>query len=877
MGVQVGVTGKPTPAVVLAQLERIRTQPPFDRSPVLSRFLSYAVERSLRSDPTPAKEYTIGLEVFDKADDFDPRIDTIVRVQARRLREALLLYYQHDGKADRVLLEMPRGHYAVRASLRTIVAEGAPAHETEDAAHCNTSQRSAALPVPRTPLIGRDFEMAKLVDLFQVDKVRMLSITGVGGTGKTRLARALADRLGEAYPGGVLFLDLTPITESAVLVDALAEQFNARPRHGQSLLSIIAERLRDQLTDPLLLVLDNFEGVLEGAELLGELLDASAMLSIVVTSRVALHLYGETEFPLSPLAVPPADWQRDAVELATVPAVQLFLSRVKSANPHADFSSDMDAVADLCVRLDGLPLAIELVAAQAGLLSPRQMLERFTGHLDLPENPARDAPSRQRSLRRTIDWSHDLLDDAAQCAWRRLSVFAGGFTLEAAEAVGDTNGDLGTALLPSLSTLLAMGLVYVRSEGGEPRFAMLETLRAYGRERLSASDEREAVSKAHAAYCVVLAEEGIGNLEPDQRDAWLKRCDLEQDNFRRALRHLLQCGPQRWALRLGHALFAYWEQREKFHEGRRLLDAISNAVPVEPDAALWAKVTIYAATLAAFEGDDAASDAGFSRSLVVCRRLGDRRGVATALNALGVHARLRGDEVDARAWLGDALVVCREIGDKRQIAAALSNLARCDLVLGNTEGVQQLFAEAHDLFIANEDPASAAWCINHLGDVARAQGDLGLAAEHYERAEAEFTRLADAWGVARSMADRGQLAIDHGDLVVGGRLFLDALAGFEGLNHQRGMATVADSIAQLAHIAGQPEHAAKLLAAAESWRSALGYIGRRKDLKLVERLHAQLRRELDSATAKALHDEGRRMSASDVAACLEAILGGIDR
>lgn len=862
---------QPSQSAIHDALQRVLAHAPFERSPVLCRFLTHVVEHALKSATAPLKEYTLGLEVFDRAEDFDPRVDTIVRVQARRLRDALAAYYKHDGKHDPLRLEMPKGHYAIRARFANDLDQAAPPDDSART-ESNAVFTSAPLPVARTPLIGRESELELLTSILKDKATRLLTISGVGGTGKTRLAFAAANATRDAFPGGVLFLDLSAVNERNVLVHLLADVFNVRRTEGRVLLETIAERIRNKLVRPTLLVLDNMEGVLTGTDVLGEMLDANVLLNVLVTSRVALRLYGENEFPLAPLAIPVAAQRHDQASLAAVPSVQLFLARAAAANPHADFSTDIEALAELCVRLDGLPLAIELVAAQAGAMSVAQMLQRFTGHLDLPENPARDAPSRQRTLRRVIDWSYDLLDERSRAALRRLAVFAGGFTLEAAEAVADAGGDLGAELLPGINTLVEMGLVYFRGEQHEPRFAMLETLRAYGLERLNASGEGNAVRKAHAAYCVVLAEEGVGTLTPEQREGWLARCDQERANFRQALQYLLRHGPQRWALRLGHALFLYWERREKFFEGRSALDAITQTVPVETDTALWAKVMSYAATVAAFQADVVASDAGFARVLELYRQLGDHRGEASALNALGVNARLRGDESAARGWLVDALQACRQIGDSREVAAALSNLAECDLELGQTDGVYDLLSEANDLFVADDDLRSAAWGINHMGDLARKQGDYAKAADCYQSAEAEFRRLGDAWGLARSLADRGQLAIDRGDVAAAGPLLLDALVGFETLHHKRGMATVADSMARLAWAAHRPECVIKLLAAAESWRSALGYTGRRKDLALAERLREQVRPKLDSATLNTMHDEGLRMSAADVAACIQAMI-----
>ncbi|MGA9423097.1 MAG: tetratricopeptide repeat protein [Rhodanobacteraceae bacterium] len=872
----------PSEPAIRAQLEKIMGEAPFASSPVLSRFLRHVVEHALDGGGAPLKEFAIGVEVFDRNADYDPRIDTIVRVQARRLRAALEAYYQGAGRQDPIRIEMPKGQYGARARFAEAARDGltVPHVVTDDVQRrpIRSIQPAAlfdqeTLPVPRNPLIGRERELKTIGQRLRSEAVRLLTLTGIGGSGKTRLALELARDLRDVFPGGVLFLDLAGVTDRPTLIAIVADVLGVKRTEGRPLTEAIADRVRAAVIVPTLIVLDNFEGVIDSGDIVGVLLDVSAALSILVTSRVALQLYGEHEFPLAPLAVPESADRDDPAALAKVSSVRLFLDRASAVQPHWQLDPDQaDALTELCIRLDGLPLAIELVAAQAKAMTPQQMLERFTGHLDLPPNPARDAPSRQRTLRRVIDWSFDLLDEQGRRALRRLSVFAGGFTLEAAEAVADATGDLGVDLETAINALVAMGLVYFRNEGEEPRFAMLETLRAYGRERLNASGETETVHKAHAAYCLVLAEEGVGTLDIAQHQRWLARCEREQDNFRQALGHLLRYGPHRWALRLGHALFIYWERTEKIIEAHRLLNAIINTVPVETDMALWAKVGMFAATVAAFHGDPGESDAGFTHILELYRKLGDPRGEASALNALGVNARLRGDESAARGWLHQSLEVCRKIGNRSEIAGALSNVAGCDLRLGNTEGVQELLTEAHGLFIAENDPGSAAWCINHLGDLARAEGDYARAADQYRCAEAQFRQLGDGWGLARSLADRGQLAVDAGEYVEARPLLLQALAGFQALNHQRGMATVVDSIACLALGVDRPEMVIKLLGAAESWRRAVGFSPRRDDIRQAEQMREQARSRLDSAVFKALHDAGQKMSSTDVAACVEVLL-----
>ncbi len=865
-------TQEPSEAAIRGVLERILSHAPFKRSPVLSRFLEHVVEHALGADAPPLKEYAIGLEVFDRPDDFDPRIDTIVRVQARRLRGALTRYYKGPGQQDTLRLTMPKGQYGIEAR---VVDPSMDMPTTDDDVTTRRQEAlslCAPLPAARTALIGRAVELAELAAQLVDDDVRLLTVTGVGGSGKTRLALAVAAEAADRFVGGVLFLDLSAVTERDVLLGMLADALELRRIEGRSLEQALADRARRSIDRPVLLVLDNMEGVAEHADVLGILLDATPQITVLVTSRIALRLYGELEYPLAPLRVPESDTRYDPAALAEVPAVQLFLARAAAASPRADFGEGLDTVAELCVRLDGLPLAIELVAAQAGAMGPRQMLERFTGHLDLPSNPARDAPARQRTLRRVIDWSHDLLDESARIALRRLSAFSGGFTFEGVEAVADAAGDLGDALLPAINALVAMGLIYRRSEGSEPRFSMLETLRAYGRERLNASGEADAVHKAHAAWCLVLAEEGVGALNDAQRETWLARCDLEQDNFRLALEHLLRHGPQIWALRLGHALFAYWERREKLSQGGRLLERIVGIVSPDTDPALWGKVSSFAATLVTYRSGQVAARKHFQRLLKLYRRLDDRRGEAAMLTAIGVAEKFLAEYAKARRRFAHALELCRQLGDRIQIAACLSNVAECDIKLGNAQLAQSMLSEARALFLEQDDHVAAAWCINHLGDVARASGELEQAAELYVQAEAEFSQLGERWGMARSLADRGCLALERGKLDEAAGLLLKALESFDALDHQRGMASVAVSLAALAQRAGRNQECIRLCAAAERWRADLGFSTRQDDLEYQQTLLSEALAGLEPATIRQLQSAGASMETDDVVASIQNIL-----
>ena len=865
MGEETSQPPGPDQAAVRAELERILANAPFVRSPVLSRFLAHVVEHALACDGRPLKEYAIGLEVFDRPDDFDPRIDTIVRVQARRLRAALARYYGKAGRADPWRLDMPKGQYGIRIRHRDELPEhGLSSGGDGEQATTLGAFAAAPVPVPRTPLIGREVDLAMLTEKLHQEQPRLLTITGVGGVGKTRLALAVADAVRDGFAGGVLFVDLSAVTRHAALVDLLADVFKVRATGAQSTVSALAERMHSQITEPVLLILDNMEGVLDGADFLGELLDSSDLLKILVTSRVALRLYGEYHYPLAPLPVPDAECAQDPDALSAVPSVQLFLARAGAASRAASARGDLPSVARLCTRLDGLPLAIELVAAQAAVLNPAQMLQRFSGHLDLPENPARDTGSRQRTLRRVIDWSYEQLGDAARIALRRLAIFAGGFTLQAAGAVADAGGDLGESLFPAVNSLVAMGLVYFSREADEGRYAMLEALRNYGIERLNASGEADDLHKAHAAWCLVLAEEGVDRLDRDQRAAWLARCEQEQDNFRQALDYLLRRGPPLWALRMGQALFGYWERKERLIEGRTLLHGIVERVSSDVHPALWAKVASYAALLKMFQGNPAMARQEFENLLPLYRRIGNHEGEAATLTALAMCFHFLRDEPAARQTMAQALAVCRRLGEPIQLAGALRNLAESERVLGNLQASRKLLDEAHSLLADAGDPLALAWCVNHRGDIARSERKFDEAAECYQQAEAEFRRLADKWGMARSLSDRGRLALDRGQCALAGPLLLDALRAFAVLDHQRSMATVANALAVWAVESGEAALAMRLLGAAEKWRSVVGFASRPKDIRLARDLRQRVGDRLKDATIAELHQAGCDMSVQDV-------------
>jgi predicted ATPase/class 3 adenylate cyclase len=429
------------------------------------------------------------------------------------------------------------------------------------------------LPLQPTPLVGREKEVAQVCDLLRSDETRLLTLTGPGGIGKTRLALQAAADLLDDFSDGTFFVPLATLTEAELFLPAVAETLGVKEIGEQPL----DESLKDYLSERrLLLVLDNFEQVLEAAPAVTELLAGAPGLKVLATSRAPLGLYGEHEFPVPPLSMPDLKRPPPLERLTQYEAVGLFVERAQAVKPDFKVTNDSaPAVAEICVRLDGLPLAIELAAARIKMLPPKAMLQRLGSRLKLLTGGARDLPERQRTLRATIEWSHALLDEGEQLLFARLAVFSGGRTLEAIEAICDTKGDLPVEAFEGVSSLLDKSLLrQEESPEGEPRFVMLETIHEFAREKLQESEEGEEIKTLHAHYFLALAEEAYPELKGANQLDWLGKLETEHDNMRAALSWALERKEAEVALRLGGALWWFWSVRGYHSEGRRWLEAV---------------------------------------------------------------------------------------------------------------------------------------------------------------------------------------------------------------------------------------------------------------------------------------------------------------
>jgi predicted ATPase len=683
--------------------------------------------------------------------------------------------------------------------------------------------RPANIPVQRTVFVGREKEIAAAKELLLSKDVRLVTITGPGGIGKTRLGVEIAGGLQENFSGGVHFVPLSPLRDPGLIASLIVQTLGIRETGGQSSLEQLKRHLQESAHAPVLFLLDNFEHLIQAAPLVADLLAIAPNLKVLVTSRAALHVYGEREFPVPALDVPDAQAKTSLDALSQFPAVALFVQRAVAAKPDFELSQqNASAIIEICARLDGLPLAIELAAARVKVLSPSAMRTRLASRLQLLTGGARDLPQRQQTLRAAFDWSHDLLSAAEQKLFRRLSVFVGGCTLEGVEAVCDTKGDLELDLLDGMSSMVDKSLLQqFEQANGEPRFLMLETIREYAREKLEASGEDAATKRAHAAYCLVLAEEAAAESGAEGAEG-RERIALEHDNFRAALDWLTETGDATWGLRLGNALFRFWESREFLAEGRdrlgKLLHMPSAAAPTKARA----RAVFAAGVLASEQGEIGVADALMMESVTISRQLGDKQGVAVSLNARAVHARDLGNLTLAHSLFQDSLALWRELSDLKAIARALSNLASVLKMQGEFELARSLCGECLAIFEGMGDRTGVAWSLNNQGDVERNSGNSAAARAFYEQALATFRELDDRWGIAGTLADLGNLAREQQNCPAALPLYRESLKIFREMDHKRGIARLLECCACSASVERQAERSLRLAGAAAALRKSIG-------------------------------------------------------
>ncbi|HEV8639323.1 MAG TPA: tetratricopeptide repeat protein [Chloroflexota bacterium] len=743
----------------------------------------------------------------------------------RALGIAKSQYYVEHARAVRAVVSL----LAARASPHAAAADEPG---TGDAPADAPLAEPQPLPRPLTSFVGREREVAAAAgQLLGTDPggrpsapVRLLTLTGPPGTGKTRLALRLAAALAERFADGVFFVPLGSLTDPALVLPTIAKTLGVRETPASPLPDALERALRGRR---LLLVLDNFEQLLDAAPAIGRLLAAGDGVQALVTSRERLRVYGERELHVPPLDLPNGAAASLGPDVAESPAVRLFVERARDAR--LDFAlteENAAAVAAICRRLDGLPLAIELAAARTRILSPAAILARLDRRLALLTGGPQDLPPRQRTLRAAIDWSYRLLDPDEQSLFRRLAVFVGGCTLEGAAAVAGLDEPL-----DRLESLVAKSLLEARETADGPRFGMLLTVRELAREELGASGEAEAVKRRHAEHFLRLAEAGEADLRGGQRQAlWLDRLEREHDNLRAALGWCVEQRATDLGLRLGGVLWRFWWVRGYAAEGREHLAALLRLADAPAHPAARAKVLNGAGALAADLGDSAAARGFLAESLAIRRAIGDEEGVASTLANLGTEAMRRGVTGAARAFFEESLALRRRLGPARAVAASLSQ----------------------------------------LGNVAWLEEDYAAATALFEESLAGFEAAGSDWDVGSALGNLGFVALARGDPAAARRRLEESLELWQRLGYRRGLAMLLLGFAALSAHEGHARRALRLVGAGSALLATTGSALALAERTTFERCIAVARRALGPAEEAALA-EGRALTVA--AAIREALTG----
>jgi predicted ATPase len=626
-------------------------------------------------------------------------------------------------------------------------------------ARLHSDRRRTNLPVPRTSLVGREGELAAACDLLRDGKGGLVTLTGPGGGGKSRLALQAALEAATDFEDGACLVMLESIRDPDLVVPAIAAAMRVHEAPERPSLDVLAEHIGDAR---LLLVLDNFEHVIAAAPAVSALLERCPRLAVLATSRTPLRVRGEHQMAIPPLPVPDGR-ETDPDRLARCPAVALFVQRAAAVRPGFQVTAqNARVVAEICRRLDGLPLALELAASRLRVLEPEALLERLARRLDILKGGGRDLPERQQTLRKTIDWSHGLLDEDARKVFRRLSAFAGGSTLEAAEALCDLDGDLDEPALDVVGSLVdgSMVTAWVGEEGAL-RIGMLETMREYAAERLVDSGEQEEVRARHAGLFTSLGEQAGPGLSGPEEAAWVRRLQAERDNLRAALEWCSGLDPG-MGLRLCAAIWRFWEGHDGIGEGHHWLERLL-ARPT-PDPEMRARALHGAAALACYVGAYPLARAHMEEALPLVRALGDDRARASTLNELGILAGYEGDFAEARRLLEEAIAVKRRLGLQGSTANSLTNLGLVHGYAGEHERAHQLHAEALAVYRGLGEQMGAAIATGNLAHAAMHLGRWADARAGLMESLGQFHTMGDADGAAECVERLAMLAEATGEL-----------------------------------------------------------------------------------------------------------------
>lgn len=774
---------------------------------------------------------------------------------------------------DATLIEL--GSYSLKglSQPETIYQLWVPGLPNEFPPLQSDDTRPGNLPEPPTPLIGREQELAALSGLFEQADVRLVTVTGPGGTGKTRLSLAVGQRLSDVLPDGVFFVDLAPITDKALVASTIAQAMGIREGGGRPPF----DNLRDYLSDKeLLLILDNLEQVVSAAPVIAGLLANAPSVRVLATSRIPLQIRGEREYPLPTLPVPSQSENLTPEEALSYESVRLFVRQAEAVRPAFVLGPDnVVAVAEICRRLDGLPLAIEIAAARIRLLPPAALLKRLDQSLRLLVGGAADLPERQQTMRAAIDWSYDLLSPEEQTLFARLGVFVGGFSLESAEAVCNTDGELD--VLSGVEVLVSNSLLRpIESRVDEPRFDMLQTIRDYALEKLESTGELETIRAAHAQHYYQISVERWRDMYGPVAVDLLNQIEDEYDNYRAAMA---------WGLEPGHDplvsgqisvfLIWFWYRHGHLQEGREWSERIARST-AHIGGIPYGMGLNASGMMAMWQGDHDTANEQIGQALTLSEAADFDLGIAMGHFSYGINHINQGNDRLGYAHLMQSAERFDQWESGWDSCNTLIHLANASLGLGEYDQAEKWLRQASTLSREVGDPWQIAFCLNNFGELARSRGDYETARAYYVDSEAMY-READATGDhARLVHTLGYIALHDGEVDKADALFHESLAAFRRLGNKRGMAECLAGLAAVAEARNQHGHAALLLSAAETQMEASNATWWPADRVELERLRTAMMRELEAAELETYIAKGQALTFEEALALAVRPQAGLD-